>query len=59
MFYKDKEMLNRTNTQPMPSQFVLTPEQKIALIEAKVERAEAQIRSIAELARRLHKQTQR
>ena len=46
-------MLNKTNSKPMPSQFVLTPEQKIALIEAKVLRAEAQIKSIAELAKRL------
>lgn len=52
-------MLNRTNTQSLPSQFVLTPEQKLALIEAKVERAEAQMRSIAELARQLHKQAKR
>ena len=41
------------NTKPMPSQFVLTPEQRIDLIEAKVQRAEAQIKSIAELAKRL------
>ena len=46
-------MLNRTNTKPMPSQFVLTPEQRIALLQGKVERAEAQIRAIAELAKRL------
>ena len=52
-------MLNRTNTQPMPSQFVLTKEQRHSLIQGKVERAEAHIRSIAELAKRLHKQTQR
>lgn len=43
-------MLNRTNKNTMPSQFVLTPEQKIALIEAKVVRAEAQVKAIAELA---------
>ena len=52
-------MLDRANRQPMPSHAILTPEQRNALIRAKVERAEAQIRSIAELARRLHKQTQR
>ena len=48
-------MLNRTNTKPMPSQFVLTPEQKIALLEGKVARAEAQVKRVAELARLLTK----
>ena len=52
-------MLNRTNTKPLPSQFVLTPEQKTALLEAKVERAEALLKSMAELAKRLDKQKQR
>ena len=52
-------MLRRTNTEPMPSQFILTPEQKIALIEAKVARAEAHIRSMAEMAKLLNKQKQR
>lgn len=48
-------MLSRTNKQPMPSQFVLTPEQRIALIEAKVVRAEAQVKAIADLASKLRK----
>ena len=33
----------------------LTPEEKIALLEAKVERAEAQVRNLAELAKMLNR----
>jgi hypothetical protein len=46
-------MLETTNTKPTPSHYILTPEQRIALIAAKVERAEAQIKAIAELAKKL------
>lgn len=46
-------MLDRANKQTLPSHVILTPEQKIALIRAKVERAESQIRAIAELAKKL------
>ena len=35
------------------NKFLLTPEQRIALFEAKVARAEAQVKSLAELAKRL------
>lgn len=42
---------DKTNT--LPSQFVLTQEQRIALIQGKVERAEAQVKRVAELARLL------
>jgi hypothetical protein len=40
-------------TKPMPSQFILTPEQKLALMEAKVKRAEAELKALAELAKTL------
>ena len=46
-------MLDRANRQPLPSHAILTPEQRDALIMAKVERAESQIRAIAELAKKL------
>ena len=42
-------------TKPMPSQFILTPEQKLALVEAKVKRAEAHIKALAEIVRKLNK----
>lgn len=49
-------MLNKTNkTNPLPSQFVLTPEQKIALLEAKVARAEAHVKALAEVAKKMLK----
>jgi hypothetical protein len=48
-------MLMETNKNPSPSQFVLTPEQRTALLEAKVARAEAQVKALAEIARRLNK----
>ena len=37
------------------NKFLLTPEQKIALMEAKVARAEAQAKALAELARKLNR----
>jgi hypothetical protein len=40
-------------TKPMPSQFILTPEQKLALMEAKVKRAEAQLKALAEVVKKL------
>ena len=40
-------------TKPMPNPFILTPEQKLALMEAKVKRAEAQLKALAELADKL------
>ena len=36
-------------------QFVLTAEQKIALLEAKVQRAEAHVKALAELAKKLNR----
>jgi hypothetical protein len=47
-------MLNRTNeTKTLPSQFVLTPDQRIALLEAKLVRAEQYAKALAELAKKL------
>ena len=46
-------MLDRANRQPLPSHVILTPEQRSALIRAKVERAESQIKALAELAKKL------
>lgn len=51
--FKETKMLDRANIQPMPSHVILTPEQKIALIRAKVERAESQLKALAELAKKL------
>jgi hypothetical protein len=49
-------MLNRTNeTKTLPSQFVLTPEQRIALLEAKVVRAEQYAKALAEVAKKFRK----
>jgi hypothetical protein len=48
-------MLQQTNKSPSSSQFVLTQEQKIALLEAKVARAEAHVKALAEIAKRLNK----
>ena len=39
---------------PTLNQFVLTPEQKLALVEAKVKRAEAHIKALAEIAKKLN-----
>jgi hypothetical protein len=44
-----------TNKNPMPSQFILTQEQKVALLEAKVARAEAHVKALAEVAKKLAK----
>lgn len=49
-------MLKRTNeTKTLPSQFVLTPEQRVALIEAKLQRAEANAKALAEVVKKLAK----
>jgi hypothetical protein len=40
-------------TKTLPSQFVLTTEQKVALLEAKLARAEAHVKALAEMAKRL------
>jgi hypothetical protein len=48
-------MLNKTNSKPLPSQFVLTPEQRTALLEAKLERAEAHAKALLEVAKKLAK----
>ena len=41
------------NVKPIDNKFLLTAEQKIALFEAKVIRAEAQIKSLADLTSKL------
>jgi hypothetical protein len=46
--------LETNKTKSLPSQFVLTPEQKIALLEAKVQRAEAHMKALAEMAKKLN-----
>lgn len=46
-------MLQQKNVSKIDNKFLLTAEQKIALFEAKVERAEAQVRALAELASKL------
>ena len=47
----------QTNVNSVPTeQFVLTAEQKVALIEAKVERVRAEIAALAELAVMLKRQ---
>jgi hypothetical protein len=43
-------MKDRTNeTKSLPNKFVLTTEQKIALLEAKIQRAESYLASIRQL----------
>lgn len=39
----------------LPSQFILTPEQRVALLEAKVVRAEAYAKALAEATKKLRK----
>ena len=39
----------------MPSQYVMTPEQKFALIEGKIKRAEAHVKVLAEIAKKLER----
>ena len=46
-------MSQQKNVKSLDSKFLLTAEQKIALFEAKVARAEAQVRSLAMLAKEL------
>ena len=41
------------NVKALDNKFLLTAEQKVALFEAKVARAEAQVRALAELASKL------
>ena len=53
--FKEPNMNELKETKPMPSQFILTPEQKLALVEAKVKRAEAHIKALAEIVRKLNK----
>jgi hypothetical protein len=47
--------MEKIKKNPMPSQFVLTPEQRIALIEAKIVRANEQVKALAEVAKKLTK----
>ena len=49
MFLKVKEMLDKRKM--IENQFMLTSEQKVALVEAKIARAEAHLRSLAEQAK--------
>jgi hypothetical protein len=49
LFIKEKGM-ERRNIKEM-SHFVLSQEDKVALMEAKIERAQAQIKALAELAK--------
>ena len=48
-------MLRTDTKQSLPSQFVLTPEQRVALIEAKLQRAEAEAKALAEVVKKLAK----
>jgi hypothetical protein len=48
-------MLQTDNKKVLPSQFVLTPEQRVALIEAKLLRAEANAKALAEIVKKLAK----
>ena len=41
------------NVKTVDNKFLLTAEQKVALVEAKIARAEAQVKSLAELAKKL------
>ena len=47
-------MNEQKETKSMPNQFILTPEQKLALVEAKVKRAKAHIKALAEIAKKLN-----
>jgi hypothetical protein len=48
-------MLKTDNTKSLPGQFFLTPEQKTALIEGKIKRAEASVKVLAEIAKQLER----
>jgi hypothetical protein len=48
-------MLEKKNTKPLKEQHVLTPEQRVALIESKVRRAELHIAAIKKLAGKMQK----
>ena len=50
MFYKEKEMKEKSIK--TLSHFVLSPEEKVALVEAKLARTEALVKSLATLADR-------
>ena len=50
MFIKEKEMSHKINKNEY-SQFIFSREEKVALIEAKIARAEAQVKALAELAK--------
>ena len=50
-------MLERKNLKE--NKFLLSPEQKVALMEAKIARAQAQIQSLVEQARLLEKRRSR
>lgn len=41
------------NVKALDNKFLLTAEQRLALFEAKIARAEAQVKSLAELAKKL------
>jgi hypothetical protein len=46
-------MIQPSNTKILNNQFVLTPEQKVALLEGKIARAEQHIKALAELAKKI------
>jgi hypothetical protein len=48
-------MIGTDNKKVLPSQFMLTPEQRIALLEAKVARAEQYAKALAEVAKKFRK----
>jgi hypothetical protein len=50
LFIKEKEMSDKTNKNEY-SQFILSQEEKVALMEAKVARAVAQVKALAEIVK--------
>ena len=46
---------NTDKIKSLPSQYVMTAEQKFALIEGKIKRAEAHVKALAEIAKRLER----
>jgi hypothetical protein len=48
-------MLKTDKPKVLPSQFVMTPAQKFALIEGKIKRAEAHVKALTEIAEKLER----
>ena len=48
-------MLKTDNSKSTPGQFFMTPEQRLALLEGKIKRAEASMKAIAEIAKQLER----